>query len=257
MAIPLARIFRPLSEEERWALERFVARVDRLRASRFAQSESGLRATLIPGATVLGGPAWQIAIDGPPEEAVREVIGDFRQLYKDAGQTSAAKVISILKHSARERDTDAGRAMITRLKELTTIIERRRKADPRGKLLEEDAGGVFVERSPHDILNTWFNGEYFHDDRELAMELSPDGHASVEMMRLGLHTTIRDYLSYWTTLRELAGWVLEDRVLAGSPLSTYSSIASSGGESAADGGSPSVVAASKRSHHSARSRASR
>ncbi|MFP5326106.1 MAG: hypothetical protein ACLGHT_01335, partial [Acidimicrobiia bacterium] len=105
MPAPFDYVFTPLSAEERWALERFVSRVDRLRGSQFAASQSGLRATLLPGATVLGGPAFQIGVDGPPEEAVREVIGDFRQLYTDSNNASAAKVAAILKRRAYERGT--------------------------------------------------------------------------------------------------------------------------------------------------------
>lgn len=75
-------------------------------------------------------------------------------------------------------------------------------------MLEEDHAGALVERSPHDILKTWFNGEYFHDEPALAAELSPAGHSAVEMMRLSLHMAIRDYLAYWTKLRDLAERVL-------------------------------------------------
>jgi hypothetical protein len=186
MPAPFDYVFTPLSAEERWALERFVSRVDRLRGSQFAASQSGLRATLLPGATVLGG------------------------LYTDSNNASAAKVAAILKRRAYERGTDASRQMIDRLRELGAALRKRRVEDPWGKVLEEDQSGALVERSPEDIINTWFNGEYFHDEPELAAELAPDGHGAVEMMRLSLHMAMRDYIRYWSTLRDLVEKVLAD-----------------------------------------------
>lgn len=213
MSAPLTYIFSPLSADERWALERFVSKVDGLNASSFAKSETKLRGTMIPGASYLGGPAWQIGVDGPEEEAVKAVVGDFRQLYTDSNNASAAKVLKILQNSAYARGTDAGREMIGRLRALRKALQNRRKRDPRGKMLEEDGSGGSVERSPADIIKTWFNGEYFHDEPQLAAELSPGGHAGVEMMRLSLQTAIRDYLAYWTALRDFAAAVLKDPAL--------------------------------------------
>ena len=212
---PLVYIFSPISTDDRWALERFISKVDSLNASSFRHSETKLRATSIPGATYLGGPAWQIGVEGPDEQAVKAAVGDFRQLYTDHNNASAMKVIKILQRAASRRGTDASRDMIEQFRTLRRTLEKRRKIDPRGKMLEEDPSGGSIERSPDDIIQTWFNGEYFHDDRERASELSPDGHAAVEMMRLSLQMAMRDYLAYWTSVRDIAAAVLKDPALNG------------------------------------------
>ena len=212
---PLVYVFMPLGGQDRWSVERFVRKVDALNESEFSRSTSAVRGTLIPGETFLGGPAWQIGVDGPGEAAVKAVIGDFRQLYGDHNRASAAKVLKILQRSAHARGTDAGRDMIAKLKGLRNALRDRRERDPRGKLLEETRSGAMVERPPRDIIDTWFNGEYFHDEPELAAQLGPDGHAAAEMMRLSLHTAIRDHLAYWNALREVAVAVLQDPALDG------------------------------------------
>lgn len=213
MPPPLVYVFSPIATDDRWVLERFVSKVDSLNASPFRHSETKLRAISIPGTTYLGGPAWQIGVEGPDEQAVKAAVGDFRQLYTDNNNASAMKVLKILQRAAFGRDTDASHEMIRHLRGLRRTLEKRRKVDPRGKMLEEDPSGGSTERSPDDIIQTWFNGEYFHDDRERASELSPNGHAAVEMMRLSLQMAMRDYLSYWTSIRNIAAAVLRDPAL--------------------------------------------
>jgi len=85
------------------------------------------------------------------------------------------------------------------------------------KLLEEDEQGVTVARSPESIIDTWFNGEYFHDDPEFAEQLTPSDSAAVEMMRLSLHTAMRDFIVYWGRIRDLVKRVLADPALDGRP----------------------------------------
>lgn len=205
----IAYSFAPLSGDDRWALERFVRKVDSLNASTFAHTKTGLRAQAIPGVSYLGGPAWRMGITGPSEEEIKAVIGDFRQLYTATNRASAARVLNILKCSAHARGTDTSRKMIASLKALGATLRHRAKHDPRGMLLEEDSLGVSAERSPSDIIDTWFNGEYFHDDPELARQLAEDDNPAVDMMRMSLQMAIRDYLAYWTALRNLAVEVLK------------------------------------------------
>jgi hypothetical protein len=210
---PLVYVFSPISADDRWVLQRFVSKVDALNASSFRDSETKLRATAIPGATYLGGPAWHMRVEGPDEQAVKAVVGDFRQLYTDSSNASAMKVLKILQAAGYQRGTDASREMIEQLRALRGVLKQRKKFDPRGKLLEEDPAGGSVERTPDDTIQTWFNGEYLHDDHECAVELAPQGAASVEMMRLSLQSAMRDYLSYWTLIRNLAAAVLKDSAL--------------------------------------------
>lgn len=213
--VPLSYVFAPLGVEERRALERFIRRVDAVNASGLTKGTVGLRATNIPGATYLGGPAWQIQSDGLDEQTVKAAVGDFRQIYTESSSVSAAKALRVLSASAGRRRTPASREMIEKLRAMKKTLAKRRREDPRGKLLEEDGDGALVERSPEDIIKTWFNGEYFHEDTDLAEQLEPSGHAAVEMMRLSLHTAMRDFMAYWTLLRDLAERVLADPSLDG------------------------------------------
>jgi len=210
----LTYVFTPLAERDRLVLERFVRKVDELRGSRFAGTQTALRATFLPGVTAVGGPAWNIAATGPDDEAVKAVVGDFRQLYTDHNPTSGTSVIKILSRSASRRGTDAGARMCSALRELRREMARRRLEDPRGKLLEEQLDGSTAERSPDEIIKTWMNGEYLHDDLEKASEI-PLGHGATEMMRISLQMAMRDFLSYWVRIRAIAAAVLNEPALRG------------------------------------------
>lgn len=199
----LRAAFSPFSEDEIWILERFVRKVDELRESAFAQSETKLRGTTIPGATYLGGPAIQMAVDGPTEEMVKAVAGDFRQLYTDTNNTSAMRVMKILQGSAYRQRSKASEEVIEAIRGLRRRMQQRKQHDPRGVFLEETDLGESRERTPAEIISIWLNGEYFHDDQELADELDPAGHMSTEMMRMSLQMAIRDFIAYWTQLRNL------------------------------------------------------
>ena len=203
----------PLSADDRWVLERFVRKVDELRESAFTQSETKLRGTMIPGATYLGGPAVQMAVDGPSEEMVKAVAVDFRQIYTDTNNASAMRVMKILQDSARRRGSDEGEEIVTAIRDLRKRIQGRKQHDPRGVFLEETELGEFREKTPEEIVAIWMNGEYFHDDRGFADELDPAGHMSTEMMRMSLQMAIRDFVQYWTVLRDLAFGILKDPAL--------------------------------------------
>lgn len=161
------------TEQDRVDLERFIRKVDALRASAFMEHRFGMHGELLPGASHLGGQAWNLGIDVPDEALLKSVIGDFRLLYTDKNRSSAMRILKILQRSAYERGTPAGRAAIEALKEIRKHLQERRKTDPVGQILDADQHGTLVARSPENIIDTWFNGEYFHDDPESAAELEP------------------------------------------------------------------------------------
>lgn len=201
----LNEVFAPFSDAERRVLERFLRKIDALKASSFAQTESALRATPLPGVTAAGGPAWKVGVEGPSEESVKAAVVDFRQFHTDQNLSSAARVLNVLKASAKRRGTDAGQRMTGRLRDLGKSLEERARRDPRATVLDERYG----EMSPREIIDLWLNGEYFHDDAEKAAEVSPDGGAAVEFLRWSLHSAIRDYIAYWKGIGELVSVVLK------------------------------------------------
>lgn len=213
MAIPAdkaTQAFDPFTTSELWALRRFVRKVDELKDSAFAKSETTLKGVMIPGAETLGGPAWQIGVEGPSEEQVKAVIGDFRQIYIDTNQASAARVMNILKASAKRRGNAISAEVIDALRRMKTRIKRRKTHDPRGVFFEETTLGESVERTPENIISIWLNGEYLHEDVDLAGLIDPPGHMSNEMMRMSLQMAIRDFIAYWTAIQELVNVALDD-----------------------------------------------
>jgi hypothetical protein len=196
--------------DERWVLDRFLRKVNELNGSAFAGSETSLGMESIRGATYLGGPAWQVKTEGPSEETVMAVMLAFRQLYVETNRTSAARVINILSRSGQRSANAAGGEVIAFCRTLKRDMKRRLTHDPRGVFLEESGPGEAIERTPEEIVAIWLNGEYFHDDRELADQLDPPGHMSYEVMQVSLQMTIRDFIRYWDALGQLVKLALSE-----------------------------------------------
>lgn len=202
--------FSSFTDDEQWVLSRFLRKVDELKNSSFAKSETSLRMESIPGANYLGGPAWQVKIEGPSQEAVMAVVLPFRQLYVETNKASAARVMNILSHSGQRSKTAAGKDVIAFVRALKRDMRKRLSHDPYGVFLEETGPGESAERTPGEIVAIWLNGEYFHDDRDLADLLDPPGHMSYEMMQMSLQLTIRDFIRYWDALSHLVSLALSE-----------------------------------------------
>jgi hypothetical protein len=179
------------------------------------QQRIGLTGEQIQGQSYLGGPAWSIGVNVPDEPSVKAVIADVRIRYTDTNQCSAMRVIKLLQASGYRRGTPEGRKAIEALKEIRAHLKTRRKRDPVAHILDEDDDGFLVDRSPEDIIDLWFNGEYFHDDRDKAEQLEGEQRLDVEMMRVVLHTAIRDHVRAWMVLRNTANGVLSATEAAG------------------------------------------
>jgi hypothetical protein len=192
-----------------------VRKVDALVASPFMQQRIGLTGEQIPGQSYLGGPAWSIGVKVPDELSVKAVIADFRILYTDTNQCSAMRVLKLLQASAYRRGTPKGREGIEALKDIRTHLKTRRKRDPVAHILDEDDDGVLVDRSPEEIIDLWFNGEYFHDDRDKAEQIEGEQRLDIEMMRVVLHTAIRDHVRAWMVIRNTADGVLSATGVSG------------------------------------------
>jgi hypothetical protein len=197
------------TEQDRTDLKRFIRKVDGLHGSAFMEHQIGMRGELLPGASHLGGQAWNLGVEVPNEALLKSVIGDFRLLYTDTNRSSAMRVLKILERSAYERGTPTGRTAIEALKEIRKYLHERRKTDPVGQILDADQDGTLVARSPEDIVNVWFNGEYFHDDQEFAAKLEPGDDLGVGMLRLTLHTAIRDHVYAWIVIRKTTSELLD------------------------------------------------
>jgi hypothetical protein len=202
--------FFPFTDDERWILDRFLGKVGEMNRSAFAKSETSLSMESIPGATYLGGPAWQVKTEGPSQEEVTAVMLAFRQLYVETNKASAPRVMNILSLSGKRSSTTAGEEVIAFVRVLKRDMKRRLTRDPYGVFLEETGPGESIERTPGAIVNIWLNGEYFHDDRDLADQLDPPGHMSYETMQMSLQMTIRDFIRYWDALGQLVTLALSE-----------------------------------------------
>ena len=151
----LSDVFAPFSDVERTILERFLRKVRTLEASTFAESETTLRAVPLPGVTALGGPAWQVGVDGPSEESVKAALTDFRQLYTDTNDSSAARVLNILKESAKRRGTDSGQRMVVQLRDRGKLLRARDRKDPRAMVLDELHGEMSPVPAPVHRTLLW------------------------------------------------------------------------------------------------------
>lgn len=207
----LSDLFAPVGARDRWVLGRFLRKVAEVQSSRFIQQRPGLRATAINGATYLGGPAWSLSLDGPDQEAVKAVAGDFRQLWSDRESTSAASVIQILKAHAAARGSDGSRVIITQLEALEERLSDRNERDPRAAVLEEGRG----QRPPREIIRAWLYGEYLHGDYEKAVDVGDgDPGAVPAIMQFSLQTAIHDFLDMWMYLGRLVQAVVDDEQLS-------------------------------------------
>lgn len=205
---PPVYLFSPFSDDEWNRLERFARKLRCLEESEFPSASLNIVATPVGHPGPLGGRGWAFGVDGPAESQVKQVIGDFRQLYTDPNRTSARSILKMLDGHARTRGTDVARSLSSQLKVFGKRLGKRKKKDPRGYMLEEGHDGL---RSPDSIVQDWFNGVYFHDDdSEGRSELERDGHSTVEMFRWSLHSAIRDFISDWGKLGILVDAILRD-----------------------------------------------
>lgn len=211
--IPVRDVFARFSAENRWALERFARKVDELNESELAQARIGFGMTMIPGDQTMGGQAWRIRVEGASKKEVKAAVLDFRQLYTDSNPTSATRILKILSESAHARATDVARHAIEDLKGMRKALHDRKKTDPHGAMFEETSLGESVVRTPEELIKTWFNGEAFHDDRDLDQQVGPEGEPMSEMLMFGLQTAIQDHIKYWTRIRDLVVEVLKDDAL--------------------------------------------
>jgi hypothetical protein len=126
--------------------------------------------------------------------------------------------MNILKASARRQGNTISTEVIDALRSLKTRIKRRKAHDPRGVFFEETSIGESVERTPENIISIWLNGEYLHEDGDLADLIDPPGHMSNEMMRMSLQMAIRDFIAYWSAIQQVVNLVLdESRLIVASP----------------------------------------
>jgi hypothetical protein len=192
------------SVEERRILERFVARVAELRASRFLVASADPLTLKID---FVGGIATNLRLDGPGRPEVQEVIGAFRELYGHRESTSAVMVSSLIGRHAHARGTPQGAQLASKLKQYRARLAQRASGDSRMSVFSEEAGpaGNFSTITPKEAIELIINGDLLHYETAKAAQLEGDPQLTA-MMWMMLHSTIRDFADQW---QELALFVRE------------------------------------------------
>lgn len=208
-------IYTPFSTLEVRRLQRYVDRVNQLRESSFFE-HPGHR---MKGTLVGVGVVQNLRVDSPGEEAVRAVVGLFRELYVDSNETSAKAVLGILDRHARLRRCALATQAREELRTFRDRLTNRKLKDPYGVYLEEEpSGSALVERPPSQIVDLWLNGEYLHYDLEKADQLG-ELEPATEMMRMTLHSAIRDYAREWSAIARFTAVALRELSLQPTPSS--------------------------------------
>jgi hypothetical protein len=209
--VPLFEAFVPFDHIETRRLRRFVKRVEQLRESSFFDT---------PGhrimATFTGGRISNVRAQSAGDEAVRAVIGPFRELYSDSEPTSAMATLKLLEGHARAADRNRNQELIGQLRALRTRIKERRQRDPRGVLLEEQPDGGSAAVTPHESIVTWLYGEHLHYDLAKADRLE-EHQAMTEMLLFILESAIRDFAHLWGRIVALTAAILDTPELTSSP----------------------------------------
>jgi len=209
--VPIAEAFAPFDAAETRRLRRFVRRIEQLRGSSFFETP-GHRIT----ATYAGGGLFNIRAESAGDEAVRAVIGPFRELYTDSEPTSAMAALKLLEGHARAADRDRNERLIKHLRALRTAIKKRRQQDPRGVSLDEQADGGSAAVPPRQIIDMWLYGEHLHYDLAKADRIEEHEVIS-EMLGFSLESAIRDFTDLWGEIVTLVAAVVDTPELT-SPL---------------------------------------
>jgi hypothetical protein len=164
-----AEIYSPFDAGEARRLRTYVADVEELVGSTFFQPGEH-KLTL---SAEMGGPL-QSTLAYPGEEAVRAVVGLFRQLYNHHELTSYHQILKLLSRHAHERDSQYRDAAVAELKALRdwekdalrpTIALKWQHARPDGSIAYEE------ELTPEVLIDLFLHGKYLHKGNEKSDKL--------------------------------------------------------------------------------------
>jgi hypothetical protein len=174
-----AEIYAPFDEGEVFWLRTYVRLVTELTDSSFFNTAKDMSLTI--GAET-GSPLSE-ELEYPGEEAVRAIVGPFRQLYNHNERSSFDAVLGILSHRVRERPSPRQRAALDDLRGL----KKWKKQALRHQGFAMNLSGW--RPGPRDIIDLFFNALYFHPDHEKARVLTGDVPEAV--LRFEFLTTVQ------------------------------------------------------------------
>jgi hypothetical protein len=164
-----AEIYAPFDAHETRRLRGYIADVEELVGSTFFRPGEQ-KLTL---SAELGGPL-QSSLTYPGEEAVRAVVGLFRQLYNHHEPTSYHQIIKLLSRRAHDRDSEHRDAAVAELRALRewekavlrpTIDLKWQHARPDGSIAYEE------DLTPEVLIDLFLHGKYLHKGNEKSDKL--------------------------------------------------------------------------------------
>jgi hypothetical protein len=171
-----ADIYTPFGAQETRRLRGYIADVEELVGSTFFQPGEQ-KLTL---SAELGGPL-RSSLTYPGEEAVRAVVGLFRQLYNHHEPTSYHQILKLLSRHAHERGSEHRDAAVAELKALRewekealrpTIALKWQHARPDGSIAHEE------DLTPEVLIDLFLHGKYLHkgNDKSDKLDAWPYAH---------------------------------------------------------------------------------
>lgn len=165
-----ADIYTPFCTQETRRLRSYIADVEELVGSTFFQPGEQ-KLTL---SAELGGPL-QSSLTYPGEEAVRAVVGLFRQLYNHHEPTSYHQILKLLSRHSHERGSEHRDAAVAELKALRewekealrpTIALKWQHARSDGSIANEE------DLTPEVLIDLFLHGKYLHKGNEKSDKLA-------------------------------------------------------------------------------------
>jgi len=162
-------IYTPFDAGETRRLRSYIADVEELVGSRFFQPGEQ-KLTL---SAEIGGPL-QSTLVYPGEEAVRAVVGLFRQLYNHHEPTSYHQMLKLLSRHAHERGSEHRDAAVAELKSLRewekdalrpTIVLKWERAREDGSIADTE------DLTPAVLIDLFLHGKYLHKGNEKSDKL--------------------------------------------------------------------------------------
>ncbi len=165
-----AKIYAPFDPRETGRLRQYVADVDDLVQSSFFRP-GDLKLTL--SGNMSG--AMQSSIEYPGEEAVRAVVGLFRQIYNHHEPTSYHQIIKLLSRHAKELGSPHRDAAIAELKGLLNWEKQALIPEVELKLQRTAQDGTVVfeeDYTPKVLIDLFLHGKYLHKGNEKSDRLA-------------------------------------------------------------------------------------
>jgi hypothetical protein len=114
---------------------------------------------------------------------------------------------------ADARATATGDKLAKALNQYRASLAERDRIDPRMGILVEDPDDSSSTQTPRQVIDVFLNGDLLHYDLDKAEELEEDPHYT-EMLRVMLHSAIRDFAVLWRRLAALVQSILDDPAMA-------------------------------------------